>query len=125
QRQHGRAVPGPPHARGAGGTAGMDGRPAAGLDDRDPLDVARLRERLHAALDEFCARQARALARVSPECAPLVETVAALIRGGKRLRPAFCYWGWRGAGGGDVPAAVAAAPAPALFQGAALMPIPL
>ena len=24
-----------------------------------------------------------------------------LLRGGKRLRPAFCYWGWRGAGGAD------------------------
>jgi len=116
-----------PHPRGTGGTAGMDGLPAVPLDDRDalvdrdPLDVERLRERLHEALDEFCARQARALARVSPECAPLVETVATLIRGGKRLRPAFCYWGWRGAGGQDVTAAVAAAAALELFQAAALI----
>ena len=38
--------------------------------------------------------------RVQPdEGVTLVESVAELIRGGKRLRPAFCYWGWRAAGG--------------------------
>src|SRR5262249_42598735 len=79
RRPHSLELPVTPHPRGAGGTAGMDDRPADRLDDRDPLDVERLRERLHEALDEFCARQARALAAVSPECAPLVETVAALI----------------------------------------------
>ena len=32
---------------------------------------------------------------------PLVDAVATCVSGGKRLRPAFCYWGWRGAGGAD------------------------
>jgi geranylgeranyl diphosphate synthase type I len=30
-----------------------------------------------------------------------MDALADLLRGGKRLRPAFCYWGWRGAGGAD------------------------
>jgi geranylgeranyl diphosphate synthase type I len=35
-----------------------------------------------------------------PEAAPLIDEIARLIRsGGKRIRPAFCYWGWRAAGG--------------------------
>lgn len=33
---------------------------------------------------------------VGPELRPLVESAAELLSGGKRLRPAFCYWGWRG-----------------------------
>lgn len=28
---------------------------------------------------------------------PLVDAIGSLLAGGKRLRPAFCYWGWRGA----------------------------
>ena len=34
---------------------------------------------------------------VGPDISPLVESVTALLSGGKRLRPCFCYWGWRGA----------------------------
>lgn len=40
---------------------------------------------------------------------------------GKRLRPAFLYWGWRGAGGANTDAAVNAAAALELFQAAALI----
>ena len=29
----------------------------------------------------------------------MVDALTALLAGGKRLRPAFCYWGWRGAAG--------------------------
>ena len=29
----------------------------------------------------------------------MVDALTALLAGGKRLRPAFAYWGWRGAGG--------------------------
>jgi geranylgeranyl diphosphate synthase type I len=47
--------------------------------------------------------------------------VAALTRGGKRLRPAFCYWGWRGAGGAPAEEIVTAAAALELFQAAALI----
>lgn len=37
----------------------------------------------------------------------LVDEVARVVHaGGKRLRPAFCYWGYRAGGGGDDPAIV-------------------
>jgi geranylgeranyl diphosphate synthase type I len=86
-----------------------------------PLDAEDLRTRVHKALDDFLARQADVLERVSPECAPLTEAIADLVRGGKRLRPAFCYWGWRGAGGPDSEPIVHAAAAMELFQAAALI----
>ena len=34
----------------------------------------------------------------SDELLPGLDALSALLAGGKRLRPAFCYWGWRGAG---------------------------
>jgi len=86
-----------------------------------PLDAEDLRVRVHKVIDGFLARQADVLDGVSPECGPLVESVADLMRGGKRLRPAFCYWGWRGAGGPDCEQVVTAAAALEFFQAAALI----
>jgi geranylgeranyl diphosphate synthase type I len=54
-----------------------------------------------AALDGFLARQRETLAAMDPTLTPVVDEVAALAAGGKRLRPAFAYWGWRGARGAD------------------------
>ena len=86
-----------------------------------PLDVEDLRVRVHKVIDTFLARQADVLDGVSPDCAPMVEYVSDLMRGGKRLRPAFCYWGWRGAGGADDETIVTAAAAMEFFQAAALI----
>ncbi|HET6967737.1 MAG TPA: polyprenyl synthetase family protein, partial [Ornithinibacter sp.] len=58
---------------------------------------------------------------VSDDLAPLMDAIGDLLRGGKRLRPAFCYWGWRGAGGDDSPAIVSVAASLELFQAAALI----
>ncbi|SDZ25050.1 geranylgeranyl diphosphate synthase, type I [Micromonospora pattaloongensis] len=44
-----------------------------------------------------------------------------VLAGGKRLRPMFCYWGWRGAGGADRREIVAAAAALELFHAFALI----
>lgn len=90
-----------------------------------PFDVDDLRSRVQKVLDEVLAQQASVLASVSPDLAPLGQAAADLTRGGKRLRPAFCYWGWRGAGGpadgeqGE--AIVRAATGLELFQAAALI----
>jgi geranylgeranyl diphosphate synthase type I len=89
--------------------------------EHDPLQVASLRARIDAALQDMLGRQARLLERISPDCAPLVEAISDLLRGGKRLRPAFCYWGWRGAGGADGEQIVTAAAALEFFQAAALI----
>jgi geranylgeranyl diphosphate synthase type I len=89
--------------------------------NRQPLDAENLRSRIDAVLEEFLARQVSALAEVSPDCHELVDSVVSLMRGGKRLRPAFCYWGWRGAGGAASEPIVAAAASLELFQAAALI----
>ena len=81
-------------------TAGTQ-HPASG-PPAPPLAAAQLdhlRGAVTAALEEFLARQRRTLAGMDATLAPVVDEVAALAAGGKRLRPAFAYWGWRGARG--------------------------
>lgn len=86
------------------------------------VDVEDLRSRVNAVLGQLLARHRRGLAEVDPASTDLVDNVAALVEGGKRLRPAFCYWGWRGAGGGSAAQApVVAAAALEMFQVAALV----
>lgn len=86
-----------------------------------PLDAEDLRVRVQKRLDDFLAVQVPILDDVSPDLAPLSEALTDLLRGGKRLRPAFAYWGWRGAGGADSEEAVAAATALELLQACALI----
>ena len=67
-----------------------------------PLDTADLRARVKDALAAFLSRQGQALDLVGDELAPVVTIAESfLLDGGKRLRPAFAYWGYRGAGGED------------------------
>ncbi len=66
---------------------------------QSPLDVADLRTRVQAVVDEVLSYQSIVLNRVSDDLTPMVDALTALLAGGKRLRPAFAYWGWRGAGG--------------------------
>jgi geranylgeranyl diphosphate synthase type I len=86
-----------------------------------PLDAEDLRVRVQKRLDDFLAVQIPILDDVSPDLAPLAEALTDLLRGGKRLRPAFAYWGWRGAGGADSEEAVSAATALELLQACALI----
>ena len=65
-----------------------------------------LRAAVDAALVAFLAERRAAL----PEAAPMLDEIDRLLAaGGKRLRPAFCYWGFRAGGGAHSDAAVAAA----------------
>lgn len=69
-----------------------------------------LRERVDAALRRFLERQRDVLARKDPAAVePLDELVRVIGAGGKRLRPCFCYWGYRAAGVKDGPPIVEAA----------------
>jgi len=88
---------------------------------RAVLDREDLRARVQKALDDVLARQVATVEAVSPHAAPLVEYVVDLLAGGKRLRPAFAYWGWRGAGGADCAEILLAATSLELFQAAALI----
>jgi geranylgeranyl diphosphate synthase type I len=95
---------------------------APGLGPGSPVDEERLRSRVDEALARFLDRKDAVLAAVSPQLTPVAGAVRDFVRGGKRLRPAFCYWGWRGAGGdsGDE-CAVAACAALELLQAGALV----
>ncbi|MCG2623841.1 polyprenyl synthetase family protein [Arthrobacter sp. I2-34] len=63
-----------------------------------------------------------ALHEVAPEAGTLVDAIADLTQGGKRMRALLAYWGWRGAGGGAAAEqAVRAGVALELFQAAALI----
>ncbi|WP_299034216.1 polyprenyl synthetase family protein [uncultured Pseudokineococcus sp.] len=80
-----------------------------------------LRRGVQAELDAVLARQRGVLAEVAPETEPLVDAVADLVAGGKRLRPSFCAWGYRAAGGQDGAVEARVGAALELFQAAALI----
>jgi len=68
---------------------------SASLLDRDGL-----RERIGVELAAFLAERAAELAEISADLGSVATTIRDFVLdGGKRLRPAFGYWGWRGAGG--------------------------
>jgi len=76
----------------------------AATQERDPstgaAELDRLRGAVSEALTGFLDRQRTVLAGMDPALVPVADEVRALAEGGKRLRPAFAYWGWRGASGG-------------------------
>ena len=102
RRRHPRARPSPPPDLPAGTPARLDDSYA--VEPRTPLS-ARRRGPARPGAEASSTSSWRARA---PRWTPSAPTsrrwsrhVADLIAGGKRLRPAFCYWGWRGAGGAD------------------------
>ncbi|MCQ9164276.1 polyprenyl synthetase family protein [Arthrobacter sp. STN4] len=73
-------------------------------------------------LKDFLAEKSALLAGISPDSLVLVDSIAALATGGKRMRALLCYWGWRGAGGApDAAEVIMAGAALELFQAAALI----
>lgn len=79
-----------------------------------------LRARFEARLTMFLREQGPGW----PDGAPhgLLSTLHRFVlAGGKRLRPTFCYWGWRSAGGPDGEPIVTAAAALELFHAFALI----
>ena len=87
-----------------------------------PTDRAALRSRVEAALGTFLHRQRERLALIDAALAPVAESIEALVLGdGKRLRPAFAYWGYRGGGGSDRDDVVTALAALELLQASALI----
>ena len=86
-----------------------------------PAGLGRIRHEVADALDTFLGRQRAVLAAISDEMVPCLEAMQGLLAGGKRLRPAFCYWGWRAAGGEDCPEIYMAAASLELLQASALI----
>jgi geranylgeranyl diphosphate synthase type I len=86
------------------------------------LERAGLRPRVDKALSGFLATQRTLLLEIDPALDEVAGTVTAFVLGGgKRLRPAFAYWGFRGAGGVDSDEVVAAVSALEFVQASALI----
>jgi geranylgeranyl diphosphate synthase type I len=107
-------------------TVGTDHRPAgddglpAGLSDVD------LAAGIETALTAYLEERTAGSTAIDPAFGRATESLADFVLGGgKRLRPTFAWWGWRGAGGSvDAPEALAvlrAISALELLQGAALI----
>ncbi len=87
-----------------------------------PVDRAGLRQRVDKALTEFLTAQRSWMTGVDDALAPVAEAIEAFVLGGgKRLRPAFAYWGFRGAGGVDTDQVVTALSALEFVQASALI----
>lgn len=65
-----------------------------------PSSLLTVAGRVEARLAELLQAEADRWAALSPDLAPPLESLRRLVMdGGKRLRPAFCYWAYVGAGG--------------------------
>jgi geranylgeranyl diphosphate synthase type I len=67
-----------------------------------PASLKQLAARVDVRLNEFLAAERDRWTSFDNELAHPIEEIRRLVlSGGKRLRPAFCHWGYVGAGGGD------------------------
>jgi len=87
-----------------------------------PLERAGLRQRVDKALAAFLAVQRTRLLAIDEVLGEVADALDDFVLGGgKRLRPAFAYWGYRGAGGADSEQVVSALAALELVQASALI----
>ena len=87
----------------------------------DRWDPAAFKARVDEVLHRFVAGEAERFAAVDPLLAPVADQLEAAVADGKRLRAAFCYWGWRAAGQPDSDALLRAAAALELEHAAAVV----
>ncbi|QSB03896.1 polyprenyl synthetase family protein [Natronoglycomyces albus] len=86
------------------------------------MEAAKLTTRVEAELEVFLARQRDIIVQIDPVLQAYADAVADyVLRGGKRMRPTFAYWGYRGAAGVDCPEVVRGVAALELLQAAALI----
>jgi geranylgeranyl diphosphate synthase, type I len=65
-----------------------------------PPDLVTLRARIDRTLDAFLTGAREEMAAAAADALlPIDEVIRLIAAGGKRLRPTFCYWGYRAAGG--------------------------
>ncbi|MFF8378490.1 polyprenyl synthetase family protein [Streptomyces sp. NPDC015661] len=84
-------------------------------------ESAAFKARVDDVLRSHVAREADGLTAVDPALGPVAEQLEAAVADGKRLRAAFCYWGWRAVGQPDSDALVRAASAMELVHAAAVV----
>ncbi|MCK8681061.1 polyprenyl synthetase family protein [Streptomyces lichenis] len=84
-------------------------------------EPAAFKERVDTVLRAFVAEEADRLTAIDPALAPVAGQLESAVAEGKRLRAAFCYWGWRAVGQPDSEALVRAAAAMELVHAAAVV----
>ncbi|MDQ1650641.1 MAG: geranylgeranyl diphosphate synthase, type, partial [Frankiaceae bacterium] len=98
----------------------MTAGPAASADRS--LLAADLRERVQTVLTRFLSEQSAVLETIGTDLEPVTDALREfLLDGGKRLRPTFAYWGYRGAGGQDGDSILRAAASLELLHACALI----
>ncbi|GGU43861.1 polyprenyl synthetase family protein [Streptomyces daghestanicus] len=84
-------------------------------------EAGAFKARVDAVLGPFVAEEADRLAEIDAALAPVARELEQAVADGKRLRAAFCYWGWRAAGQPDSDALLRAAAAMELVHAAAVV----
>ncbi|MGW3152364.1 polyprenyl synthetase family protein [Streptomyces sp. NPDC001177] len=87
----------------------------------DRWEQAAFKIRVDEVVRRFVAQEADQFAAIDPLLGPVAEQLEAAVADGKRLRAAFCYWGWRAAGQPDSGALVRAAASMELVHAAAVV----
>ncbi|MFJ4094082.1 polyprenyl synthetase family protein [Kitasatospora sp. NPDC089913] len=85
----------------------------------DEWDPSGFKDRVDGLLDDYLADEAELLLAIDDALEPVAEQLRAAARHGKRLRAAFCYWGWRAGGQPDNDALLRAAASMELVHAAA------
>lgn len=88
---------------------------------QNPLDEQNLRVRIQDVLDDFVQAHRTPLDEASADAMLLCDSLQELLTGGKRLRPAFAYWGFRSTGAAHNDEIVKAAASLELLQACALI----
>jgi len=87
-----------------------------------PMTFAELRIQIDEELGIFFADQANQLSKIGTEFDPVsLGLTEFVLNGGKRLRPLFAYWGFRGAGGDHDASVIRACASLELIQACALI----
>ncbi|MEW2114680.1 polyprenyl synthetase family protein [Streptomyces sp. NPDC005474] len=87
----------------------------------DRWEPTAFKVRVDEVLQPFVAQEADRFAAIDPLLGPVAEQLEAAVADGKRMRAAFCYWGWRAAGQPDSKALVRAAASMELVHAAAVV----
>ncbi|MEH0422773.1 polyprenyl synthetase family protein [Streptomyces sp. B21-083] len=87
----------------------------------DRWEPAAFKARVDEVLQPFVAQEADRFAAIDPLLGPVAEQLEAAVADGKRMRAAFCYWGWRAVGQPDSDALVRAAASMELVHAAAVV----
>jgi geranylgeranyl diphosphate synthase, type I len=95
--------------------------PDPSLRDNSDRELSYVRD-LEARMADLLEGYRQRADSISASATPLVDAIATLVRGGKRMRAVLAWWGWQGAGGNpDDQRILDAGVALELFQAAALI----